>query len=131
MIRLTDEELAVLTLERKEEKRKYNKIMRDLDFGSPEEKVLAKDELASSPKWSFIYAYFVRHAPWPPGELAIAKDAYYSLYYTMNVLGSRFKHCEETIAASPYKAAYDSFIRLSSNLRRRHVRLSQWSSQEA
>jgi hypothetical protein len=54
----------------------------------------------------YLYAFCVLQAPFPAGEAAIAKDAYYSYHYALYILEAPFPAGEAVIA----KDAHYSYL---------------------
>jgi len=60
-----------------------------------------EDIITKDPLYSYRYASFVLHAPFPKGEDAIATNAYSSYYYAYEVLKGPFPKGEDVIAKDP------------------------------
>lgn len=58
--------------------------------------------IANSPKYSYLYAYYVLKAPFPEGEPEIARSPEYSYLYAKNVLKGPFQKGEKIISTSGY-----------------------------
>jgi hypothetical protein len=65
--------------------------------------ILAK-AVAKSPKYSYLYAYYVLKGPFPLGEPAIAKSAEYSFLYAKEVLKSSFPLGEPAISKDSWRS---------------------------
>ena len=63
-----------------------------------EDKNRLEDGITKNPKYAFIYADSVLHAPFPKGEDAIAKSGYYSYWYAREILKGPFPKGEDVIA---------------------------------
>jgi lambda repressor-like predicted transcriptional regulator len=57
-----------------------------------------EDIIAKDAQYSFNYARYVLHGPFPKGEDTIAQDAFYSCSYAAEVLKGPFPKGEDTIA---------------------------------
>ena len=69
-------------------------------FVHTHEKEIAK----TNPKWA--YEYVSKHGKDEDLEPTIAKDAYYSYYYALNVLNGPFPLCEPAIAKKTEESYY-------------------------
>lgn len=79
-------------------------------------KIYVKDDLleivTEDPKTSYYYSLNCIQAPFPEGELAIARSGKWSYRYAINILKARFQAGEKAIKRSAYADSYKAHFGL-------------------